>query len=126
MGEVIAHVITKLPHVFFVNWFRKSDDGRWLWPGFGDNSRVLKWICERVEGTGQAVETPIGHIPAPEALDLAGLELDPDDLKELLAVDVQGWKHEVADVEKNYAKFGDRLPPALTAELDKLRKRLAE
>jgi len=134
MGDYLAHWLSlaqktdraKLPRVFFVNWFRKSDDGRWLWPGFGDNSRVLKWICERVEGTGPAVETPIGHLPAPEALDLDDLELAAEDLKELLAVDTEGWKKEVADVEKNYAKFGDRMPAALTAELEKLRKRLGE
>jgi phosphoenolpyruvate carboxykinase (GTP) len=132
MGDYLAHWLAlaektdpaKLPRVFFVNWFRKSDDGRWLWPGFGDNSRVLKWVCERVEGTGQAVETPIGNIPAPDALDLEGLDIPAEDLAELLAVDVEGWKNEVADVAKNYAKFGDRMPAALTAELEKLQKRL--
>ncbi len=132
MGDYLSHWLNlanrtdraKLPRVFFVNWFRKSDDGRWLWPGFGENSRVLKWICERVEGTGSAVESPIGFLPAQDALDLDGLQLDPDDIRELLGVDKKGWLNEVDDVEKNYARFGSQLPTALADQLTELRKRL--
>jgi phosphoenolpyruvate carboxykinase (GTP) len=132
MGDYLNHWLnlanrtdrSKLPRVFFVNWFRKSDDGRWLWPGFGENSRVLKWICERIEGTGSALESPIGFLPSPNALDLNGLNLDPDDVRELLGVDKQGWLNEVDDVEKNYARFGSHLPPELADQLTELRKRL--
>jgi phosphoenolpyruvate carboxykinase (GTP) len=132
MGEYFAHWLSfakrtdaaKLPKVYFVNWFRKSADGKFLWPGFGENSRVLKWICERVEGTGKARQTPIGNIPAPDALDVSGLNLPAGHLDELLAVDQDGWKKEIADVEANYAKFGSHLPSALKEQLEKLRKRL--
>ncbi len=132
MGDYLSHWLNlanrtdraKLPRVFFVNWFRKSDDGRWLWPGFGENSRVLKWICERVEGTGSAVESPIGFLPTQDALDLDDLQLDPDDIRELLGVDKKGWLNEVDDVEKNYARFGSQLPTALADQLTELRKRL--
>ena len=132
MGDYFAHWLSftkrtdaaKLPKVYFVNWFRKSADGKFLWPGFGENSRVLKWICERVEGTGKARQTPIGNIPAPDALDVSGLNLPAGHLEELLTVDKEGWKNEIADVEANYAKFGSHLPGALNEQLEKLRKRL--
>jgi phosphoenolpyruvate carboxykinase (GTP) len=114
----------KLPKIFFVNWFRKDDTGRWLWPGFGDNSRVLKWICERIDGTGKAVETPIGHLPTPDALDLSGLAIKDSDLQTLLAVDIAGWKNEIDDVAKSYEQLGDRLPQALKQQLTELRARL--
>ncbi len=115
---------SKLPKVYFVNWFRKSAEGKYLWPGYGENSRVLKWICERVEGNGKAQHTPIGNIPTPDALDVSGLNITPDALAQLLAVDIAGWKHEVADVEANYAKFGSALPKALSEQLAGLRQRL--
>jgi phosphoenolpyruvate carboxykinase (GTP) len=132
MGDYFAHWLSfarrtdpaKLPKVYFVNWFRKSADGKYLWPGFGENSRVLKWICERVQGTGQARQTPIGNLPAPSALDVSGLNLPSGVLEQLLAVDVEGWKKEIADVEANYAKFGSHLPKELAGELGKLRGRL--
>ncbi len=132
MGDYFAHWLSfakrtdraKLPKVYFVNWFRKNGDGKFLWPGYGENSRVLKWICERVEGTGQADKTAIGNLPAAAALDLNGLNLPAESVEELLAVDVIGWKNEVADVAANYAKFGDHLPAALNAQLDSLRERL--
>jgi phosphoenolpyruvate carboxykinase (GTP) len=132
MDDYFAHWLSfaqktdraKLPKVYFVNWFRKSAEGKFLWPGYGDNSRVLKWICERVEGTGQAQKTAIGNLPTPGALDLSGLNLSAENVKELLAVDAAGWKNEVADVAANYAKFGDHLPKALSAQLDSLRQRL--
>jgi phosphoenolpyruvate carboxykinase (GTP) len=130
MGDYFAHWLaigksaSKLPKVYFVNWFRKNADGKYLWPGFGENSRVLKWICERVEGTGKAQPTPIGNLPTPDALDVSGLNLPAANLQELMAVDGDGWKKEIADVEANYKKFGSHLPKALSEQLDKLRKRL--
>jgi phosphoenolpyruvate carboxykinase (GTP) len=134
MGDYFAHWISmakrtdrsKLPKIFFVNWFRKSPEGKWLWPGFGENSRVLKWVCERVEGTGKSVETPIGHLPAPGALDLSGLNMTAENVTQLLEVDLAGWKAEIEDIAANYAKFGDRLPAALTAQLEQLRARITK
>jgi phosphoenolpyruvate carboxykinase (GTP) len=133
MGDYLAHWLAlaqrtdraKLPRIFFVNWFRKSADGRWLWPGFGENSRVLKWIGERIEGASTAVETPIGYLPTPEALDTSGLNGSRADVAELLAVDIEGWKKEAADVAENYKKFGSRLPAALEQELYNLGTRLS-
>jgi phosphoenolpyruvate carboxykinase (GTP) len=132
MGDYFAHWLSfatktdrsKLPKVFFVNWFRKTPEGKFLWPGYGDNSRVLKWICERVEGTGKAQTTPIGNLPTPDALDLKGLDLPADDLKQLLAVDINGWKNEMTNIAENYAKFGTHLPKALNDQLAELRKRI--
>ena len=132
MADYFAHWLSfaqrtdraKLPKVYFVNWFRKGTDGKFLWPGYGENSRVLKWICERVEGTAKARQTPIGNLPTAEALDLSGLNLPAANVEELLAVDREGWKKEIAGVEANYAKFGNRLPVALARELDDLRKNL--
>jgi phosphoenolpyruvate carboxykinase (GTP) len=133
MGDYFTHWLSfaqrtdraKLPKIYFVNWFRKSADGKFLWPGYGENSRVLKWICERVEGTGKAQKTPIGNLPAAEAIDLSGLNLPADDVKALTSVDTEGWKKEVEDVASNYGKFGSHLPKALNEQLDNLRKRLA-
>ena len=97
---------------------------RWLWPGYGDNSRVLKWICERVEGTGKAKETPIGYLPTEDAIDLEGCEVTKEDMAELLKVDKEGWLKEIESIGENYAKFGSHLPAALAAQLDELRARL--
>ena len=132
MGDYFAHWLSmaertdpaKLPRIFFVNWFRRSDTGRWLWPGYGENMRVLEWICQRVEGKGKAVKTPIGNLPAPGALDLTGLRLDPGSLDQLLAVDAEGWKQEAKEIKSYYATFGDRLPKPLGEELSALRGRL--
>jgi len=132
MGDYLGHWLSmakrtdrsKLPKVFFVNWFRKNADGKWLWPGYGDNSRVLKWICERVEGTGKAVKTPIGNLPTEDAIDISGLAMDKNDMKALLAVDPAGWKAEADDIGGYYAKLGDRLPEALKQELASLKQRL--
>jgi phosphoenolpyruvate carboxykinase (GTP) len=132
IGDYLQHWLSfvdrtdrrKLPRIFFVNWFRKNADGKWLWPGYGENSRVLKWICERVEGAGQAVKTPIGFLPTPEALDLSVLNLRSDDVHQLLAVDSAGWKKEIEEVGKYHARFGDRLPDALDKELDQLQERI--
>ena len=132
MGDYFAHWLSfaqrtdraKLPKIYFVNWFRKDGGGRWLWPGYGENSRVLKWICERVEGTGKAQKTPIGNLPTPEALDLSGLDLPDGNLRHLLEVDVAGWKKEIEDIAASYARFDSKLPKTLTEQLDGLRKRL--
>jgi len=107
-----------------VNWFRKNAEGKFMWPGYGENSRILKWICERVDGTGQAQKTAIGNVPTADALDLSGSEVTVEQLQQLLQVDVEGWKNEIADVAANYAKFGSRLPAALNAQLDNLKQRL--
>jgi phosphoenolpyruvate carboxykinase (GTP) len=134
MGDYFSHWLSmaertgadKLPRVFFVNWFRKAEDGHWLWPGYGENSRVLKWIFERVEGGGQAVKTPIGYLPTPGALDLSGLDLPADDLSKLLAVEIDGWKREAEGLATYYDEFGDRLPEALHRQLAALQERLAQ
>jgi phosphoenolpyruvate carboxykinase (GTP) len=113
-----------LPKIFYVNWFRRGDDGRFLWPGFGENSRVLKWVIERLEGRAAAVETPIGYVPTPDALDVDGLGLTADDLAAVLRVDPEEWKAEIPQVTEWFTKFGDKLPGVLWAELDALKARL--
>ena len=105
---------------------RKTADGKWLWPGFGDNSRVLKWVFERCNGTGKAVETPIGFMPTVDAIDRTGLEdeVTAEDMAELLSLDKEGWLKEVESIKEHYAKFGDRMPKALYAQLEALEARL--
>ncbi|MBA3303017.1 MAG: phosphoenolpyruvate carboxykinase (GTP) [Acidimicrobiia bacterium] len=115
----------KLPRLFWVNWFRKGDDGKFLWPGFGDNARVLKWVIERVAGEGEAFDTPIGRVPSADALDLSGLELSPEAVARLVAVDEDEWRDELPRIEGHYAEVGDRLPDKLRQELEDLEKRLA-
>jgi phosphoenolpyruvate carboxykinase (GTP) len=132
MGDYFAHWLkmgkhtepSKLPKIFYVNWFRKTPEGKWLWPGYGENSRVLKWIFERIEGTGKAVETPIGYVPAPGAIDTSGLTISEHDMTELLKVDVNDWLKEVESIKKHYSQFGDRLPQGLKDELAALEQRL--
>ncbi len=115
----------QLPRLYYVNWFRKGPSGNFLWPGYGENGRVLKWIFDRCEGTAKAVETPIGNLPAEGELDLTGLDdVTPEDLRELLRIDVDGWIAEEVGVKEYYEVFGDRVPQALHDELDALRKRL--
>ncbi|HOI04719.1 MAG TPA: phosphoenolpyruvate carboxykinase domain-containing protein, partial [Dermatophilaceae bacterium] len=116
---------SKLPKIYQVNWFRKDKDGHWLWPGFGDNSRVLKWVVERLEGEADAVETPIGLVPAAGAIDTEGLDMAPDDIDKAVAVDLDEWRAELPLIEEWFAKIGDRLPAQLHAELDGLKERLA-
>ena len=113
-----------LPRIFYVNWFRRGEDGRFLWPGYGENCRVLKWVVERIEGTAGAVETPIGHVPTPQALDTTGLDISPEDLAAALRVDVDEWRAEIPEITEWFSKFGDRLPAVLWAELDSLKARL--
>lgn len=115
---------SKLPSVFYVNWFRRDEDGGFLWPGFGENSRVLKWVVERLEGKAEAVETPIGFNPRPEDIDVEGLDMDPNDLAASLKVDPEEWKAELPLVEEWFTKIGNRLPTQLWAELDALKSRL--
>ena len=131
-ADYFAHWLTigkqtdanQLPKIFFVNWFRRDADGRFLWPGFGENSRVLKWIFERLEGTTEAVDTPIGRLPTADSLDLDGLEIDPADLEALLAVDADGWQAAIPQIRDHYATFGDRLPALLQMAVDTLEARL--
>ncbi len=113
-----------LPSIFQVNWFRRGSDGRFLWPGYGENSRVLKWVIERLEGTADAVDTPIGYVPAPGAIDTSGLELPPADLAAALRVDPAEWTQEIPQITEWFATFGDRIPATLWAELDTLKARL--
>jgi len=114
----------KLPKIFYVNWFRKDENGKFLWPGFGENSRVLKWIFERTEGEGKAVKTEIGYLPTPDAIDTAGLDVSEEDMKKLLTVDKEAWLAEVASIREHYASYGQKLPKELAAQLDALEARL--
>jgi phosphoenolpyruvate carboxykinase (GTP) len=133
MGDYFGHWLEigrstdtdKLPKLFWVNWFRRGEDGSFLWPGFGDNSRVLRWVVERVEGTGEAVDTPIGRVPAPGAIDTAGLDLDGDTMAELAAVDPDSWRQELPQIEEHYRSIGDTVPTELREQLTALDKRLA-
>ena len=132
MGDYFAHWLKvgaatspdKLPRLYYVNWFRQDEHGKFIWPGYGENSRVLKWVFERVTGGGKAVETPIGSLPAPGALDLNGLDISSAALDLLLKVDVDGWLAELPLIKSHYEKFGDRMPAGLTKELAELEKRL--
>jgi phosphoenolpyruvate carboxykinase (GTP) len=124
MGDYLQHWVdigkqtdaANLPRIYFVNWFRKGPDGKFLWPGFGDNSRVLKWIVERIDRTAQAAETPIGNLPAPGALDISGLDMTAADMEDLLAVDKEAWAAEIGSIAENYKSYGDRLPKVLAEE----------
>jgi phosphoenolpyruvate carboxykinase (GTP) len=127
-GDYFAHWLSMkdrtdvadLPKIFFVNWFRRDEDGRFLWPGFGENSRVLKWIFERIDGTVDAIDSPIGKLPVPDQLDLSGLDINQADLDTLLAVDTEGWKGAVSQIREHFDRFGDRLPAELNAAVDQL------
>ena len=115
----------KLPRIYQVNWFRKGADGSFLWPGFGDNSRVLEWIVRRTEGEAAAVESPLGMLPAEGEIDLVGLDLSPEQYAELFAISPQSWQDEADLTEEYYGEFGDRVPAALRDQLAALRARLA-
>jgi phosphoenolpyruvate carboxykinase (GTP) len=116
----------KLPRLYYVNWFRKSPEGKWLWPGFGENSRVLAWIFDRVNGTADAVETPVGLVPAPGGLNTEGLDVTEADMAELLRVDAEDWRAEIPSIEEHFANLGlERLPVELRDELHALEKRLS-
>jgi len=132
MGDYFAHWLkigaqsgpSKLPRIYYVNWFRQDENGKMIWPGYGENSRVLKWVFERCEGKAHAVETPIGRLPAPSDLDVRGLNLPSADLSKLLSVDVDGWLAEIPLIRDHFAKFGNRLPNGLNREVDELERRL--
>ena len=115
---------SKLPKIFCVNWFRRGEDRRFLWPGFGENSRVLKWMVERIEGKAAAVETPIGYVPTPDQIDLAGLDGVVDDVAASLEVDIDEWKAEIPLIEEWFTQIGDSLPSSMRDEFEALKQRL--
>ncbi len=133
MGDYFGHWLRlgakadpdKLPKIFYVNWFRKDHEGRWLWPGYGENSRVLEWVFERVSGRGDAVDTPIGFVPAPGAIDVEAISVSKEDMEELLRVDADEWRAEVPLIREHFAQFGDHLPKELADAVDDLERRLA-
>jgi phosphoenolpyruvate carboxykinase (GTP) len=114
----------KLPKIFYVNWFRQDADGNFLWPGYGENSRVLEWVFERVSGRAEAIETPAGWVPAPGEIDIEGVDVSKEDIEELLRVDTDEWRAEVPLIREHYALFGDRLPHELAEAIDTLERRL--
>ncbi|MDT4891361.1 MAG: phosphoenolpyruvate carboxykinase, partial [Pseudonocardiales bacterium] len=131
-GDYFAHWIevgkgadaVKLPKIFYVNWFRRDAEGNFTWPGFGENIRVLKWALDRIEGKAAAIDTPIGRVPTPEALDTDGLELSADELQKALTVDVAEWQAEIPLIEEWFDKIGAQLPSSLRDELESLKLRL--
>ena len=133
MGDYFAHWLEigeatdadKLPKLFWVNWFRRADDGGFLWPGFGDNSRVLKWVVERVAGGGEAVDTPIGRVPGDGAIDTSGFDIDAATVAKLVEVDADSWRQELPQLEEHYRSLGDHVPTELREQLTELEKRLA-
>lgn len=114
-----------LPKIFFVNWFRRDDEGRFMWPGYGENSRVLKWIFDRVEGKANAHKTDIGYLPAPSDIDVNGLNVNMTDLEAILSVDEDGWKAAIPQIKDHYAQFGGKLPSTLASKLSELEKAFA-
>ena len=134
MGDYFAHWLSigaksdpaNLPKIFFVNWFRRDENGRFLWPGYGENSRVLKWVFERVAGLAGAVETPLGYLPTESDLDTVGLDVAPDDLAQLLTVDADGWQAAIPQIRAHFAQFDDALPQQLSKALDTLESNLAD
>jgi phosphoenolpyruvate carboxykinase (GTP) len=131
-GDYFAHWLSlkeregvQLPRLFYVNWFRKGDDGHFLWPGFGDNSRVLKWVLGRIAGEADGTETAIGIVPSPSDLDTSGLGIDDADVELLLSVDADEWRRELALIQEHYDWLGERLPDELRDQLTLLEKRLA-
>ena len=134
MGDYFQHWLNmgsksnpdKLPKIFYVNWFRKSPEGAWLWPGFGENSRVLKWIFERVYDKAPAKKTAIGYLPTPDALDVSGLKISPKAIEELLAVNKAEWQHEVEELKSYFKLFGEQLPKDISQQLQNLEIRLKD
>ena len=116
---------SKLPQIFFVNWFRRDEDGRFMWPGYGENSRVLKWVFERLNGTAEADKTAIGYLPNATSLDTTGMQINEADLQAITSVDVDGWREAVPQIRDHYAAFGDRLPSELATALDALESSLS-
>jgi phosphoenolpyruvate carboxykinase (GTP) len=134
MADYFAHWLrigrqtdpAKLPRIYYVNWFRRDCEGNFLWPGYGENSRVLEWICRRCDGEAEGRETPIGIVPTPDALNTTGLEISPEALEELLRVDPNEWRKELPAIHQHFARFGDRLPRELRDQLEDLERRLNE
>jgi phosphoenolpyruvate carboxykinase (GTP) len=131
MGDYFQHYLNigntrgaKLPKIFYVNWFRTDESGKFLWPGYGENSRVLKWVFERCDGTAHANDTAIGRMPSPTDIDSEGLKISSADLEQLLSVDAAGWQAEVPLIRKHFEKFGDRLPKELAQQVERLEERL--
>jgi phosphoenolpyruvate carboxykinase (GTP) len=131
MADYFAHWLrigktsgAKLPRIFMVNWFRKGQDGKFLWPGFGDNSRVLAYVLGRLDGEGEVVETPVGLVPTPEALPLEGLDISGDTLEELLSVDAEQVRSQLPQIEEHLDRFGDSLPGEVRAQFESLKARL--
>jgi len=121
MGDKLG---AKAPRVFYVNWFRKSADGKWLWPGYGENIRVLKWMCERVEGKAKGRETPIGRMPAEGEIDLSGSDISKAQMDAALSLDTAAFKGELADLDSYMAQFGDSLPARMKQQVADYKKRL--
>ena len=131
VADFLAHYLeigktpgAKLPKIFFTNWFRKTEDGKWLWPGFGENSRVLEWVFRRCDDAVEGVETPIGILPKKEDINVEGLDVTDADMDELLAVDIDGWKTELAAIKEAYEGYGPKVPAELVAQIAELEKRL--
>jgi phosphoenolpyruvate carboxykinase (GTP) len=131
MAEYFGHWLAlgeregaKLPKVFLVNWFRKDEEGKFIWPGFGENSRVLEWVFRRCKGEGETVESPIGLLPAPGELNTDGLDLTDEEVGELLSVDPELWKQQLPQVKEHLDRFGDQLPQQLRDQLASLEGRL--
>ena len=130
MGDYWAHWLTfgeksdNLPKIFNVNWFRKGSDGKFIWPGFGENLRVLRWILARCEGTGEAVKTPIGYLPARGAIDVSGLDVSPAAMEALTSINPQEWLAEIKEIEEYFDKFGERLPPTFRDETARIKAEL--
>jgi len=133
MGDYFAHWLRtgtktdpeKLPKIFNVNWFRRDDDGKFLWPGYGENSRVLAWIFRRCEGTAGGEETAVGVVPRPEDLETDGLNVSPEHLQDVLRVEPDDWRKELPAIKEHFARFGEHLPEALRKRLDDLEQRLS-
>jgi phosphoenolpyruvate carboxykinase (GTP) len=132
MGDYFQHWLDmgkrlgdKAPKIFNVNWFRTDDEGNFIWPGYGENARVLNWIVDRCEGKADAELTPIGYVPKPEDIDLTDLDIDMDTLKSLLKVDKEVWTKEISEIENHYQKFGSKLPEELRKQLGILRDGIA-
>jgi phosphoenolpyruvate carboxykinase (GTP) len=131
-GDYFAHWIevgknadaVKLPRIFYVNWFRRDPSGGFVWPGFGEDMRVIKWALERIEGRAAAEDTPIGRVPTADSLDAAGLDLTPQQLEIALTVDADEWRREIPLIEEWFAKIGTSLPSSMKDELDALKQRL--
>ena len=132
VGDYINHWIeigkveksNKLPELFWVNWFRKDENGEFLWPGFGENSRVLKWILDRIDGNAQAVDTPLGLLPEIDGIDTSGLDVDNHAMEKLLEVNSESWSREVPLIEEHLSSIGERLPVEMTSQLNDLKSRI--